>query len=77
MIRYARLPLLFDVKSMQTELLALDGEWQEHFNTFYYEGSWTVLALRSPGGSHKNIIPDLMVDADYQDTFADCHISLR
>ncbi|SDP30160.1 Aspartyl/Asparaginyl beta-hydroxylase [Mucilaginibacter sp. OK268] len=67
-IRYARLPLPFDAKTMQTELLALGGEWQEHFNTFYYEGSWTVLALRSPGGGRKNIIPDLMVDANYQDT---------
>jgi len=67
-IRYARLPLPFNVKTMQTELLALGGEWQEHFNAFYYEGSWTVQALRSPGGGRKNIIPDLMVDADYRDT---------
>jgi mannose-6-phosphate isomerase-like protein (cupin superfamily) len=68
MIRYAKLSLPFNLKAAQQELAALNSEWQEHFNTRYYEGSWKVLALRSPGGSDKNIIPDLVTATDYQDT---------
>jgi mannose-6-phosphate isomerase-like protein (cupin superfamily) len=67
-IRYARLSLPFDIKAMQTEIAQLGHQWQAHFNTFYYEGSWTALALRSPGGSNANITPDLMTDADFRDT---------
>ena len=67
-IRYARLSLPFDTKAMQTEIAQLGHQWQAHFNTFYYEGSWTALALRSPGGSDTNITPDLMTDADFRDT---------
>lgn len=69
MVRYAKLPIGFNQKNMQTELLSLkDAAWQAHFNTYYYEGSWTALALRSPGGSGDNIIPDIMAGADYGDT---------
>ncbi|MDR3697516.1 aspartyl/asparaginyl beta-hydroxylase domain-containing protein [Mucilaginibacter sp.] len=68
-VRYAKLPLLFDTKAMQTELLAAGENWQPHLNTYHYSGSWTVFPLRSPGGDHKNILPDLMgKDHQYQDT---------
>jgi mannose-6-phosphate isomerase-like protein (cupin superfamily) len=60
MVRYAKLMLPFDIKAMQTELSAAAEEWQPHINTYHYNGSWTVLALRSPGGEHKNIVPELM-----------------
>ncbi len=52
--------LPFDLKAMQTELSAAAEEWQPHINKYHYSGSWTVLALRSPGGEHKNIVPELM-----------------
>jgi quercetin dioxygenase-like cupin family protein len=69
MVRYAKLPLAFNLKAMQAELLALkNAAWKAHFNTHYYEGSWTALALRSPDGSGDSIIPDLMAGADYSDT---------
>lgn len=69
MVRYAKLLLPFDAAAMQKELSAAMDEWTPHFNKFYYDGSWTVLALRSPGGNHGNIIPDLMgTNAAYQDT---------
>ncbi|MEN0054284.1 MAG: aspartyl/asparaginyl beta-hydroxylase domain-containing protein [Mucilaginibacter sp.] len=68
MIRYAKLPIRYNLNGIQQELSALNREWQEHFNTHYYEGSWKVLALRSPGGGDKNIIPDLITDNDYLDT---------
>jgi len=68
MIRYAKLPLLFNAGETQNELLSVDKNWQSHFNTYHFEGSWTVLALRSPDGSHTNIIPELMANSEYRDT---------
>jgi len=68
MIRYAKLPMPFNLPAMQQEIAAGQVAWQSHFNKAYYEGAWTVLALRSPGGSDHNIIPDLLSDTGYQDT---------
>jgi quercetin dioxygenase-like cupin family protein len=68
MIRYAKLALSIDAEAIKNELSLLKADWQQHFNTFYYEGSWVVLPLRSPGGESSNIIPDLMAKADYLDT---------
>jgi quercetin dioxygenase-like cupin family protein len=68
MIRYAKLPLFFDVKATQAELLATAEAWQPHFNRYHYTGSWTVLALRSPGGNADNIIPELMQCDDFGET---------
>lgn len=60
MVRYAKLLLPFDVKATQAELSAAGNKWQPHINKYHYTGSWTVLALRSPGGDHNNIVPELM-----------------
>jgi len=60
MVRYAKLALPFDVKTMQTELSATNNQWLPHLNKYHYSGLWTVLALRSPGGDHKNIVPELL-----------------
>jgi quercetin dioxygenase-like cupin family protein len=68
MIRYAKLSLPFDAGLTQSELLKIKEEWQPHFNTWYYEGLWTGIALRSVEGKHDSIVPDLMGQADYQDT---------
>lgn len=68
MVRYAKLPLDFDAKALQTELTKARHEWQAHFNTAHYDGEWSVLALRSPSGDAKNIIPELMGNNRYQDT---------
>ncbi len=69
MIRYAKLQLAFDFEATKKELLSLqDDDWKPHFNTYHYEGAWTALALRSPGGGSDNIIPDLIKDAVYADT---------
>jgi quercetin dioxygenase-like cupin family protein len=68
MVRYAKLPLVFDAKAVQKELSAIKDEWQSHFQVAHYEGSWTVLPLRSPSGDHKNIIPELRDDGEYRDT---------
>ena len=68
MIRYAKLALPFDFKATQAELISVRDEWQPHINTYHYTGSWKVLSLRSPGGSHKNNSPDLIGEAEFLDT---------
>jgi len=68
MVRYAKLPLVFDVQAMQAELLNAGTEWQPHINTFHYTGAWDVLPLRSPGGDHKNPVPDLLGQSQFTDT---------
>jgi len=75
MVRYAKLSLPFDLKGVQKEINAMQNAWQPHINTYHYSGSWTVLALRSPGGDHTNTIPELMgkyneyLDNIYMDDF--------
>ncbi|MFI5137330.1 MAG: aspartyl/asparaginyl beta-hydroxylase domain-containing protein [Sphingobacteriales bacterium] len=69
MVRFAKLALSFDVKPVQSELSASGEEWQPHVNNYCYTGSWNVLAVRSPGGEHKNIVPELMgKHSEYLDT---------
>jgi len=68
MVRYANLQLPFDLATLQAELTAAQNDWQPHVNKFHYTGSWTVVSLRSPGGSHKNIIPDLIGETVFMDT---------
>lgn len=68
MVRYAKLQLPFDLQATQAELLSVNQTWQSHFNTYHFEGSWTVLPLRSPNGDHKNITPELMDNNEYLDT---------
>ena len=68
MIRYAKLLLPFGAELTQNELLNIKEEWQPHFNTSYYVGSWKGIALRSVEGKHETIIPELMGELEYQDT---------
>ncbi|WP_259070689.1 aspartyl/asparaginyl beta-hydroxylase domain-containing protein [Mucilaginibacter sp. X4EP1] len=68
MVRYAKLQLPFDPQATQAELLSVNQNWQSHFNTYHFEGSWTVLPLRSPNGDDKNITPELMGNNEYLDT---------
>jgi len=73
MVRYAKLALPFDFKAVQAELKLAHDEWQPHINSYHYTGSWTVLSLRSPGGSHKNIVPDLIGETEFLDTMYMSH----
>lgn len=69
MIRYLRLPFLFDAASMQQEAAAADADWKLHFNSAHYDGNWSGLSLRSPGGSPDNLFVDgLGKDAPFLDT---------
>ncbi len=48
MIKYFRLPLVFDAAGMQEEAARLEQTyWKQHYNTQDYDGSWSVIPLRS------------------------------
>ncbi|HKP32319.1 MAG TPA: aspartyl/asparaginyl beta-hydroxylase domain-containing protein [Chitinophagaceae bacterium] len=68
MISHARLPLNPPIHKWQAEIDALTENWTEHFNKNYFEGQWTVISLRSPGGRSGQIIPDAIGDKEYADT---------
>lgn len=69
MIRYLRLPFQFDAALMQQEVHAADAEWRLHFNSRHYEGNWSGLSLRSPGGTPDNLFVDgLGKDTSFMDT---------
>lgn len=58
MISHARLLFSIPLIAFQKEVSAIDQTWQPHFNIQQYEGNWSVLSLRSPGGKSDGIIPD-------------------
>ncbi len=66
MISFARIPLLSSA-AIATEVARYNEAWQLHFNTAHYQGEWTVLPLRAPGGRN-SAIPDLIDEAGYADT---------
>jgi hypothetical protein len=68
MIRYAQLSIPVDVTSIQQEVVALSAPWNLHFNTMHYEGEWTVLPLRVPGGDSDRIVPDNIHEEEVIDT---------
>ncbi len=54
-----KLPLVFDAGPLQSDLRAISSEvWAEHFNTNYFDGDWSGVALRSLGGDPTKIYPD-------------------
>jgi hypothetical protein len=68
MIQYAKLPLHVSLLQIQNEVRALTRSWQPHFNSKHYEGSWTVLSLRSPTGEVEQILPETMENESFRDT---------
>lgn len=63
-----RLPVRFDVERLRADLAGiLADDFVPHFNTGYYEGDWSVVALRAIGGDEKKIYPD-PTRTDYADT---------
>src|SRR5438477_42773 len=67
-IRYAKIDVAVNIAAIQQEVLSLANGWIPHFNTMHYEGNWTVLPLRSPGGSAEQIIPDILHKEPYMNT---------
>jgi aspartyl/asparaginyl beta-hydroxylase (cupin superfamily) len=68
MIQFARLKIDVPISSIREEVAALTREWVAHFNQHDYEGTWSVISLRSTTGESSHIIPDLMKYQDYNDT---------
>ena len=77
-IRYARIQLPFNLPLAQEEVKAMPAYWKAHHNTMHYNGEWTVLPLRAPGGDPGHIAGESMGKGDYADTpFLDRSPALR
>lgn len=69
MPNYVKLPFQFDSAKLQADVAKVaDDEWIRHFNQGYYEGNWSVAALRSIGGRTKQIYPDPHAKEPFADT---------
>lgn len=70
MIHSRRLPLDCDVPRLQADLDAVaPALWVPHFNTGYYDGDWSGVALRAQPGSHVPLYTD-PTRTDFADTDA-------
>ena len=68
MIPTLKLPLSFDPGPIKDDLLGFrSDEWTPHFNTQYYEGDWSGIALRAPQNAHVALYPDPTAET-YVDT---------
>jgi len=62
------MPFRFDAEALAADALAFDeAQWERHFNTGYYEGDWSGVALRSTGG-RISLYPDPNAPAGFSDT---------
>jgi len=69
MISRCKLPLGFDPAPLQADLAQIkDAEWHTHFNTSYFEGEWSGIALRSIGGLSSQLYPDPHAHGAVEDT---------
>jgi mannose-6-phosphate isomerase-like protein (cupin superfamily) len=54
-----KLPFSFDRARLKSALAEIeDGEWMPHFNSQYYEGEWSGVALRSTNASASLLYPE-------------------
>jgi hypothetical protein len=59
----------FDPERLKQDLNQISpGEWSPHFNTGYYEGEWSGVALRSVGGAVSQLYPDPAAQKPFTDT---------
>lgn len=69
MVPAFKLPFTFDSERLQNDLrLFMSEEWTPHFNTAYYEGDWSGIALRASKDSPIPIYPDPVAENGYDDT---------
>jgi hypothetical protein len=65
-----KLPFTFDAERVKAELENFTKEdWTPHFNTQYYEGDWSGIALRAAENAHVALYPDPTAET-YIDTDA-------
>jgi hypothetical protein len=72
MLSRVRLPIVIDAGAVAADAAGLVAkEWVPHFNTDYYEGEWSGVALRSSSGAPLALYPDPTAAAgDWQGTEA-------
>lgn len=69
-----KFPFSFDSQKLQTDALQFSAEeWLPHFNTQYYEGDWSGIALRAAKGAHVQ----LYSDPNAKDGFVDTEMMAR
>lgn len=69
MFNSCKLPLSFNPQDLKRDLdLINPADWVAHFNTGYYEGEWSGVALRSVGGVATQLYPDPNNDGPIADT---------
>lgn len=69
MLSSFKLPLSFDAHPLKSDLgLIQSDEWSTHFNTQYFEGEWTGVALRSVNGLSTQLYPDAHAAGPVKDT---------
>ncbi len=66
MVIYSKAHIQVPISRIQHELKKINSNWVDHFNIAHYQGAWTVLPLRTPGGCD-SIIPDLGTADHYED----------
>lgn len=68
-IKYLKLPFLFDTGLLQQEVHALSAmPWLPHYQVKHYEGEWTAIPLRSIGGKANDVIISPTDNRNYRDT---------
>lgn len=66
---HLRLPLTFDRERLQREPAEVPADlWTPHFQTAYFEGEWSGVALRSIGGTVTRLFPHRKAGGVYADT---------
>jgi mannose-6-phosphate isomerase-like protein (cupin superfamily) len=69
MIQYLQLPFHFDAARMLEEVTLITASWNLHFNKHDYQGNWSGLSLRAPGGITDNLLAEALNDFDtFEDT---------
>lgn len=69
MIASCKLPFSFDSQHLKADLAHIQPcDWVPHFNTGYYKGEWSGVALRSVGGIATQLYPDPTAQGKYADT---------
>jgi hypothetical protein len=68
-IKYLKLPFVFDVGLLQQEVNALAAKpWLPHYQVKHYDGEWSAIPLRSTGGKADDVIISPADNRDYRDT---------
>lgn len=70
MISTLKLPFVFDLRKLENDLNKFaPSDWTPHFNTRYYEGDWSGIALRANGNAALGgLYPDPAAEDGFENT---------